>query len=718
MHLKSLTLSGFKSFGKTTVFEFSTPVTAIVGPNGSGKSNVAESIRWVLGEQSMKSLRGKRGEDLIFNGSDKAARLGRAEVKLIFDNRKKQFPQYEFDDVVIARRVMRDGTNQYLLNGSIVRLKDIYGLLARVGLGATQHHIISQGEVDRILWASPRDRQEMIEEALGLKEFHLKKREAERKLAETEANVKQVEALRREIQPHLKYLALQTEKMRAHEDFRHDLNTRLDEYIGSESASLAELEEGFNQEKEPFEEKKRELQKAIGDLTKEVHKEEASYREVRKDRDIKEKLSELEEKQKVISRELGRVEGMLGAEKNNTSGTVSPAEFMRELKDAIGFVDDLMGKDSFESLKSGLKDIKVRLDALLKLCRGERASGGGSRSLEEKKKVLLAELTGTEQAIRSLQKEREEEMLKREDVLSELREREQKIRTFEHELEAVREKIRTIEFSEERYQERKKELEIFIRDMKHEASEKIYKPFAGEKERQSLMRAIERLRIKLEEAGGIDEGVVKEYEDTKKRDEFLAVELEDLKKATVSLGQLMAELEGTLKDRFERGLGNINEQFQVFFKQIFGGGKAELSLIKPKKIKNGEGVILDEEMTEGGIDIQLDVPRKRLRSLDMLSGGERALTSIALLFAMSAVNPPPFLVLDETDAALDEANSSRYGDLLEELAGKLQLIVITHNRQTMGRAGALYGVTMGGDGISKILSLKFEEAREYAVEGV
>ena len=113
MYLKNLTLSGFKSFGKTTVFEFPTPITGVVGPNGAGKSNVVEAIRWVLGEQSMKSLRGKKGEDLIFSGSEKASRLGRAEVKLVFDNSKKQFP-FEFDDVIISRRVLRDGTNEYI----------------------------------------------------------------------------------------------------------------------------------------------------------------------------------------------------------------------------------------------------------------------------------------------------------------------------------------------------------------------------------------------------------------------------------------------------------------------------------------------------------------------------------------------------------------------------------------------------------------------------
>ena len=118
----------------------------------------------------------------------------------------------------------------------------------------------------------------------------------------------------------------------------------------------------------------------------------------------------------------------------------------------------------------------------------------------------------------------------------------------------------------------------------------------------------------------------------------------------------------------------------------------------------------DDESIQEGIELDVKLPNKRVRGLDMLSGGERALTSIALIFAMSQVNPPLFIILDETDAALDEANSRRYGDMIEALAEKSQLILITHNRETMSRAGILYGVTMGGDGISKLLSVKFEEA--------
>jgi len=134
MILKKLEIAGFKSFGKKVELEFDSPVTAIVGPNGSGKSNVSEAIRWVLGEQSMKSLRGKRGEDLIFHGSGSAAQLGKARVGITFDNAAQTFP-VDFSEIVISREVYRDGVNEYRINDSQVRLKDIIELMSNVGVG-------------------------------------------------------------------------------------------------------------------------------------------------------------------------------------------------------------------------------------------------------------------------------------------------------------------------------------------------------------------------------------------------------------------------------------------------------------------------------------------------------------------------------------------------------------------------------------------------------
>ena len=174
MYLKSIEIAGFKSFARKSVLDFNTPISAVVGPNGSGKSNAAEAFRFVLGEQSIKSLRGKRAEDLIFNGGKDAARANRASVKLVFNNVQRVL-NIDFDEVSLERVVHRDSSSEYFINGSLVRLKDIIELLAGAHIGASGHHIISQGEADKVLNANTRERREMIEDALGLKIYQYKK---------------------------------------------------------------------------------------------------------------------------------------------------------------------------------------------------------------------------------------------------------------------------------------------------------------------------------------------------------------------------------------------------------------------------------------------------------------------------------------------------------------------------------------------------------------
>jgi chromosome segregation protein len=234
-------------------------------------------------------------------------------------------------------------------------------------------------------------------------------------------------------------------------------------------------------------------------------------------------------------------------------------------------------------------------------------------------------------------------------------------------------------------------------------------------------RELEKMKIRLEELGGANSDIEKEYKEVKQRDEFLVHEVADLEASVSKLEELIAELVAQLDEQFVAGIDKIDTEFSRFFALMFGGGEAKLLRVKPtvKKKKKaedefGEEIEIDEDVedeeAQEGIELDVKLPNKRVKGLDMLSGGERALTSIALIFAMSQVNPPLFIILDETDAALDEANSRRYGDMIEALAEKSQLILITHNRETMSRAGILYGVTMGGDGVSKLLSVKFDEA--------
>ncbi|MEX2010411.1 MAG: hypothetical protein WD874_01240, partial [Parcubacteria group bacterium] len=285
-------------------------------------------------------------------------------------------------------------------------------------------------------------------------------------------------------------------------------------------------------------------------------------------------------------------------------------------------------------------------------------------------------------------------------------------------IKSEEENLRLIE--EELTREREEVAHIVGVDALH--YEKVTAPL-DRGEMDSKMKQIERLKIRLEDAGFVgNEEIRKEYKETSERDEFLSKELADLEKSAESLKILIKELEDRLSHEFSTGLEKINKSFGELFSQMFGGGEAHLTLTKDKRKKvevilEGESVDDEddeEEVIEEGLDIQVSLPRKKIRGLMMLSGGERALTSIALLFAISQVNPPPFIILDETDAALDEANSKKYGDMVEKLSEHSQLILITHNRETMSRAGIIYGVTMSSTGVSKLLSIEFDQAVEIA----
>ena len=261
MQLSYITISGFKSFAKKTTIDVTHHVTGVVGPNGSGKSNIAEAIRFVLGEQSMKSMRGKIGADVIFKGSEHLAPLSRASVTMVIDNRKKitgpgalssydttsisvsdtLAPYLIYDELTLSRIIYADGTSDYTLNDAKVRLKDVQELLSYAGIGSSSHTIINQGEADRILLSSPKDRKEALEDALGLRVYHMRIGESTRKLQKVRTHVREVELLRTEIKPHLQHLKRQVEKIEQQEEERKKLHGLLVAYFHKEDTELVLL---------------------------------------------------------------------------------------------------------------------------------------------------------------------------------------------------------------------------------------------------------------------------------------------------------------------------------------------------------------------------------------------------------------------------------------------------------------------------------------------
>ena len=725
MQLKRLELSGFKSFAKNTLLEFPVPISAVVGPNGSGKSNVADAIRWVLGEQSIKSLRGKRGEDLIFAGSSNVSRMPKASAVLVFDNAGREFPLEParaggFEEVSIGRRVYRDGLNDYLINGSEVRLKDIVELLAKVGFGSSQHHIIGQGEADRILYSSPSERREMIEDALGLKIFHLRRMEAGRKLERASENIQQVEALRKEIQPHLKFLKSQAEKFKVASELREKLKSEFQIYLSRKLAMIDQRGREVGERKHGPASELKKIESEIASVRERIEREEKKEaKEPGRNKLLEEKLKKAREDEMASLRELGRLEGVIAVQERGSNRAVEevvPKKDVEKILSALTQrVDQALKENALEKILAILGDIKKSVFEFLQNLPGQKKTG--EFSLEDNKKglsELKLKIERLQKEGRELSEEYEREASRAKKEAEETRKDEKRFYHLELEAGKLKDALRSIELEEEKVKLLRDEYGRELEEARAYTGGEIAKgePFSSPEELEDFRKKLERIKIKLEEAGGIDPAVLKEYREISSRDEFLDKELSDLTESREKLREVMKELEDRLKHDFKSGVSKINEEFQKFFHTMFGGGKASLKVIeKTHRKESDESEESGEvEEVEEGIDISVDLPRKRIKSLEMLSGGERALTSIALLFAVSAVHPPPFLVLDETDAALDEANSQRYAKMLEDLSKTTQLIVITHNRTTMKYAGILYGVTMGSDGVSKLLSIKFEEA--------
>lgn len=679
----------------------------------------------------MKSMRGKRGEDMIWNGSAAVPRSGRASVKLIFDNTDRAL-NVDFDEVTLERVVHRDGGNDYLLNGSHVRLRDISELLSQANIGSSGHHIISQGEADRILSSSSKERREMLEDALGLTAYLYKKEEAYKKLEKTAENMREVESLRRELAPHLRFLQNQVKKIEQSEKLRTETVEGYLEYFKREHLYVTVAAAMLAEEKEQPAGEYAKLETLISRLRTEVSKKQgdsgaselvglesagrkAAAHEASVVRDIGRLEGEMQAHERIAQTVQDSVPGSdvrafaQHIEKGlNDVLSLDGAQIKQRLSELVAFAKEFLGRIQHRQEEKGhsledLKNRKGQLEHELGVLRAEQ------ERIETAVKELRSKIENEKDANREAERELFTAMARRselETILARLRAREEILaRDTEQFKREVGDAAILLGREVAAYED------VELRDEHGAVSHATItdEPRVVQEERR---RKLERMKIRLEELGaGSSSEVLKEHQETTDRDAFLARELADLEASRESLNQLIVELTQTLHVRFEEGVSKINTEFDRFFKLMFGGGTASLQMVKEQS-DDEEGE--EEKETEAGVEIAISLPHKRIKGLHMLSGGERALTSIALIFAMSQVNPPPFLILDETEAALDEANSRRYGDMIESLAEKSQLILITHNRETMSRGGVLYGITMGSDGVSKLLSVKFEDALAVA----
>ena len=243
MYLKRLELQGFKSFADKTVLEFMPGITSVIGPNGSGKSNISDAIRWVLGEQSMKSLRGTKSLDIIFAGTQNRKSLGFAEASLIFDNTDGTLP-IEYTEVTVTRKLYRSGETGYYINKVPCRLKDILELFMDTGIGKDGYSIIGQGKIDEILSNKSEDRRHIFEEAAGIVKYRVRKGESEKKLEHTKLNLLRINDILAEIETNIEPLKIQSEKAKKYLNLREELkNIEIGLFIYNIDKYKKELEE-------------------------------------------------------------------------------------------------------------------------------------------------------------------------------------------------------------------------------------------------------------------------------------------------------------------------------------------------------------------------------------------------------------------------------------------------------------------------------------------
>lgn len=758
MYLKKLELNGFKSFAQKTVLDFLPDcdvsnagrcgITAIVGPNGSGKSNVADAIRWAIGEQSSKNLRGKKSEDVIFAGTDKKTRLGTASVTLYFDNTDKRIP-IEFTEVAITRKVYRSGESEYLVNGSRVRLMDIVDLLAKAGVGKDSYCVINQGMSDAVLLATPIERRTTFEDAAGVKQYQIEKERALRKIESTKENLARVDSLVIEIEPHLKNLRRQAEKaaqgkeiaarLRAKQEllysylwhhFNEERKVLFDERASLEQAlttmehNVATLGVMVNQASLAFE-----TNDAEDVLEAEITTLRATLNDAIRGQSLLEGRHEGEvekrrerEAVEIIPVDLHFVEARL--EEVNTLQTtlierLKNVERLEDLQDIKEFATVI--RERLAELRLQASEGSVKMKKVSALSTEERQES------DSRLQALEAELARVKETIQetetlvttksaALVRIREQGKIEREHFFA----REKEMRQEEYALQRKKDALNELKVRLARVEVREEDLTALVREELSLAPEAlVYDGTLVERDR--LEREIARLKVEVEHIGTIDPLVVDEFQETEKRYAFLTTESIDLKQAIESLKTVAKEMDTKIDEQFQTAFHEIEKKFSEYFKLIFGGGKAEVSLVKVRTRKHEEdeenveqeaAERVDEDDFEYGIDITACPPGKRIHNLSMLSGGERSLTSLALLFAIISHNPPPFAILDEVEAALDEANSRRFSRMLNELSRHTQFVAITHNRETMSQAALLYGVTMSDDGVSKLLSIRLDQVEK------
>ncbi len=793
MDFKKIQLNGFKSFADKTNFLIEDGLTGIVGPNGCGKSNIVESLRWVMGETSAKSMRGSGMEDVIFSGTSNKPSKNIAEVSVTVANRNDEGPiQYrELDEVNVRRKIEKDKGSRFYINDKEVRARDAQMFFADLSTGAHSPSMISQGRIGALVTAKPTDRRAILEEAAGISGLHVRRHEAELRLNAAENNLKRADELRRQQEKQLANLQKQAEEATKYKNLSDEIKRieaglyylkllEIDKEIRVENEINSEAEgevSGFNTKIFEIES----LIKSESDKVNPLR--EKNIENLSKIQRLNLELQSLDKENTRIQDEIENIKKTLETfddDINREKGIVIDANSnekrLKEEKNDLIEVDSKYyetEKKSNEDLDSAKSKLKLEVDKVKELINSNKKEDA-INSLDNCKLLIdqYAESYSKNQSIKkdSIKRnerisiiEKEIESWKNllsnsEKMVNELTERKKKLNTQLEKLdnqpklqaekkgqiseglriseEEKNENASIINITDEKIETLRNQLNeiqeqsIQIRERKASSSATIE---GLQKRKNDLIDRIsselnftEQNILENSNLFGIEEypdAVIQEdLLDKKKqeREKFGSVNLKadeetnkyeseikkmendrlDLVTAISKLKESIQELNQKGRERLLEAFEKVNRKFNDVYTKLFNGGNAKLELVD------------SDDPLEAGLEMLVSPPGKRLQSITLLSGGEQALTALSLIFAVFLTNPSPICVLDEVDAPLDDANVTRFCNLLEELISitNTKFIIVTHHALTMSKMNRLYGVTMPEKGISQLVAVDLQKA--------
>jgi chromosome segregation ATPase len=764
MYLRSIEMKGFKSFPARTKLEFSPGVSVIVGPNGSGKSNITDAVLWALGEQSPGAIRGASMQDVISAGGEGVGRRRAAEVEVVIDNAEGRAAT-ELSEIAIQRSLDRSGDGAYRLNGARCRLVDVVEVLSDTNLGREMHSVISQGRVESIVHSKPRERRLLVEEAAGLGKHRKRRRRAELKLRAARDNLDRALDLEREARARLRPLKRQAQAAelgarieREELELRgrivaEELRFGRDRALAAEKAAekarakraavekrLAEVSDRRRAAEERFAARDRERTQAWGLLTKlrgdqqRIAVRAASFGD---------REAELERALEGLRAEFGPVTLDLGTSEG------APAERARKLEEELGEI-----KTGLSSAMEGLARARgddvpeaARETALGEIQAGAERAGRHARRAEgllgERHREALrarvvageellddvrsaaAAVAAAEAAIRARVERIEAKVVGEQDdgdaIAEEMRECSRQESELQLEMKAASDELTEAQVEAAHLGDRRAEAAKELASIAERLGEEV-EPAGetlSEEERAGIDRRLQRLERRRAQIGPVNPLAEQEYEEAREHVESLQAQREDTERGMHELEALIRDIDREIERAFEQTFEATAKNFEEMVEHLFPGGRGRLRRVSLRPVRDAEELSASEdvEAAEGedepeeerevlGVEIEVTPAGKSTRKLSLLSGGEKSLVALAFVFAVFLARPCPFYILDEVEAALDDANIDRFLQLIRRFSDRAQFVIVTHQKRTMDAADILYGVSMGDDGVTKVVSRK------------